>query len=711
MRVDSTRPPRPWPPVRTFLLSVLLLLPLFIGSVATPTRAQGSRPDITGVTGVSQGQYVSGGIIFSADVTGSPTQVVFDGSTLCPVFRPEGVAPYYVGGDTGPEGVPPNDPIPWDTTQYGDGHCTVTIRAFDALGLADVFHLDLVISNTSPTPTPTATATATATPTNTPVPGPTDTPTATATPTETATPTNTPTATATSSPTPTATPQPVLPTLVDTYETTGYPEEMPEMTYRPRSMAVGHTYQDPNWGTEEVSDPNQFAGWDVLNLCTTFCRTFDRATWVRVTLNRPARVGLVWRHPDPVPAWIAASYTQTGTIDLVGGGAYPVYTRDVGAGLLELGSVFDPGQSSGLRDAFWVLFAEQGGVPSVAPPVPPGMAVPVPNQLCPEWVHHTYMTEIPSGAGAGTYHRHHRLVDPVYWCGFGHSHGSDPKLFGDGTHGSKLIYHVAATAGNMPEPHGQEKNVVTTHEAVGGHPYDLFVATHMGTTNALRGCTNRYHEVRIALAETAANGGQLLANVTFMADFGRSIKNTTHEVIMCTPDQHLIPDIGAKLHPVGSGLDDPGLVFYYPWRANVGASPRSGVSGNYVLNTQDIATFCSDLNCTTNITSGAPGMQMFFQALSGFGFSASQAGASGNFCTDAHATVLVDCGSAGAVPQYIAPGLEVVLRYVGDNGNAISGTGHWNAMEGRFTTVYDPPAPLQGNPVRYEYGIAVGPVN
>jgi hypothetical protein len=397
---------------------------------------------------------------------------------------------------------------------------------------------------------------------------------------------------------------------------------------------------------------------------------------------------------------------------MAGGTTYPVYTRDVPAGKLDFGSVYDPGQGdpNNPRSTYWVVMAEQGGVPSAAPPVPAGREAPRPNERCPEWVHDQYATTI-TGPGAGHYHRHHRLVDPVYWCGFGHSHGSDPKLFGNGQHAERLLYHVAASMASSPEPHGQEKNAVTTARATNGREYDVFAGTHMGTTNAVRGCTNRHHEVRIALAETAANGGALLANVTFMADFGRSVKNTTHEVIMCTPDQHLIPDVGGKLHPVGSSVGDPGLVFYYPWRADLGASPRSGLTASYVLNTQDIATFCSDTNCTTAIPSGAPGMQMFIQFLRGFGFSALQAGASGNFCTDPYATVLVDCGSAGAVPQFIAPGLEVELVYVGDNGNAVTGTGFWNPQEGRFVTVYDPESPLQGNPVRYEYGNADGPVN
>ena len=46
----------------------------------------------------------------------------------------------------------------------------------------------------------------------------------------------------------------------------------------------------------------------------------------------------------------------------------------------------------------------------------------------PDWVHDRYVAEHP--VEKKLYRTWHPAIDPVYWCHFGHEHGSDPSLVG-----------------------------------------------------------------------------------------------------------------------------------------------------------------------------------------------------------------------------------------------------------------------------------------
>ena len=81
--------------------------------------------------------------------------------------------------------------------------------------------------------------------------------------------------------------------------------------------------------------------------------------WFRFTLNRDARVGIVWRSEEPVPGWLT-SWTKGGTV-IIDDRTRNVYEKDLAAGDIKLGSV--EGQN-GWRRMYLVLLAESDGEPS-----------------------------------------------------------------------------------------------------------------------------------------------------------------------------------------------------------------------------------------------------------------------------------------------------------------------------------------------------------
>ena len=192
----------------------------------------------------------------------------------------------------------------------------------------------------------------------------------------------------------------------------GEPPDYDQTVYRPRQYVS-----------------SAYAGWDYLTLASTGINQIRTGDWFVVRLNRLARLAVLWRHgfdgngrPTAVPGWLA-SWTRGADSD-----GLPVFVKDVEAGEHTLGAVKDPGpQAPPLVTPYWLLLAEAGGVPS-APPAQARSPAALPNQRCPAWVHDQY-TVVVDGVRFATWHRQ---IDPMYWCSFGHEHGSDPALFGDG---------------------------------------------------------------------------------------------------------------------------------------------------------------------------------------------------------------------------------------------------------------------------------------
>lgn len=162
---------------------------------AEPTNTTGL---INGLSGVEDGDMVSGTVAIEADVNGDNiAEVVFDLTGPQNKIHTERKRPYYFLGDRDVNGT--REPIGWDTTTYPDGEYQLIVTATDNNGQSDQIVVSFSVANDT-TPAPTAT--------NEPLPTSTTEPAPTATNEPLPTNTPEPTATATSEPLPTSTPEP-----------------------------------------------------------------------------------------------------------------------------------------------------------------------------------------------------------------------------------------------------------------------------------------------------------------------------------------------------------------------------------------------------------------------------------------------------------------------------------------------------------------------
>jgi hypothetical protein len=519
--------------------------------------------------------------------------------------------------------------------------------------------------------TATATQTATATATQTFTPMPTDTPTATATATDTATPsptsTDTPTPTATATDTPTPPPPAGAGVLLDNYYFLYRDAERgiyPQSVYRPRQLAVGVGVADPSWGTFTVSNAGPYTGWDLLVTANRDSfRTATDADWLTLKLRRPTTVGLVWRGPGAAPGWLAAQgYAASSPIVTSGGGgnqagSHTVYTKTVSAGTLVVPAARH--QIGGAGNTWWLVLAESGGTPSAPPAVPSGQAAPIPNETCPAWVHDqpAYMA---LGSNGELFHSWHRPIDPVYWCYLRHEHGDDPSLIHPDY---RPRYHEAAAAGGDTEFAEGFKGLSWVDPASGAI---IHVVTHFGTSNVNSVC-KRFHEMSIA----ASLGGTVVADVTFLGDFGEAVQNNTNEVPhrMSHPNcpggiaapgstGHRQMPVMTSIYPGGS----PNPVFYEPWRLDMRSTMLGVNLRDWNINNPDPATICNDISCSQTVVTGKPGAQRFGIYQPGSGITTpAHANGSGFFWTNAYGTELRSAGDPGALRQFVRPGTAITL--------------------------------------------------
>jgi hypothetical protein len=485
----------------------------------------------------------------------------------------------------------------------------------------------------------------------------------------------------TPAPDPTPDPAPATPpTLLASYvirDNPDYRGSFPgiNVQYRPRQFLAGLQADSGNIvdALARVDDPGPYAGWDILNTPNEGVNTLaSREDWLTLKLNRPATLAIVWRGGEPLPNWL--SDWDRGEDVILTGKPAPTYVQAFPAGEVRLGGVYNPGSTSNVsRYTYLVLLAEADGAPSPAPAAPAGRETPVPNQPCPDWVHDQYVTTGPDGK---TYPTWHPQIDPVYWCYFGHEHGSDPDLFVDGYRppygyasaqaeaepglSSNFLCDVetvnaAANIVLSPEPHVGFKSYVFSD----GTGYRWLMTHHFGTASLKRACV-RFHTVDIVVAEEST--GELLADLHFMGDFGKSVAASADASDAplrpsdC-PDQAAQADAdgtsGVRKIQVAS-RDRSG---YEPWRID----GRGNILG---LNTADLTfatrgnvVICDELVCDQPVETGHEGEFRFLTFHEGF---ALIAGANtGQFYTDAYGKTLMQAGQAGAVRQYIKPGLNL----------------------------------------------------
>jgi hypothetical protein len=245
----------------------------------------------------------------------------------------------------------------------------------------------------------------------------------------------------------------------------------------------------------------------------------------------------------------------------------------------------------------------------------------------------------------------------VYWCYHRHEHGSDPRNFS--TQQQPLYGYVAAAHG-MNEAHQGFKNIVFEE---GG--YRWMITHHFGTAGLARAC-NRFHTVGIAVRRASDNA--LMADLHLMADFGRAVVNQTQEPL--TPPN--CPNQAAEALAAGStGIrqlpaQSAGPIFYEPWRLDSRGNVLS-ITGTFTINNPDGIVICNSATCDQPIVTGKSGSFRFFTANDGFGIVAGAN--TGTFFTDAHGKQLMKKGQAGAVQQYVRPGVRLGLTAGGGNGH------------------------------------------
>lgn len=450
------------------------------------------------------------------------------------------------------------------------------------------------------------------------------------------------------------------PTLLESYYVWQYAKTWQRATlgmrYRPRQFGAA-----------------PYNGWDVLELPSdNVFRSYNRRDWLYINLNRPATLAVLWRGRKPgtwLSGWVEGP-RLTGNRTFMK--AFP-------AGLVTLGAI-----EGWENEAYTVLFAETDGSPSTTPSAPTGLEQPRPNSSCPAWVHDQYMAE---GHDGNMYRSWHPQIDPVYWCYFGHSHGSDPVQFAGDVN---VTFDYYADKGHRHEPHEGFKVFVVNTET-----HSMMFTAHLGSSEAGRICA-RIHSYDVALADRRTGG--VLADLRLKGDFGYTMVVDKGAVFYRLKSRDCPEMVNLPKSTVGRVriplVETSG---YEPWNASV--------QGN-VLGISNLPALVID-NSITNIEvvrhpdgtirvddrgfaeyvgveyTGQAGDRHWMRVFSGeegqgFTVSASRSAVTGEFYTDYRGLIQLDRNDPRAVRQFIKPGLEFSYR----NDNIIFTQDAWrNAFE------------------------------
>ncbi|OSX76149.1 hypothetical protein BU14_0205s0024 [Porphyra umbilicalis] len=277
---------------------------------------------------------------------------------------------------------------------------------------------------------------------------------------------------------------------------------------------------DEEWPNEPLADSaaaSRYVGWDLLKLPYYGADVDD---WLRFAVNRDARVCLTlgWMADDGIelPGWTRAGLgvlpDGAGATDLGDDMATPeqagVFCRTVPAGVV---TVPRAKRLYGPAFGYDVLLAEaDGSVPPVPSP-PPGMGVIRANTRCPRALHDLWTTGDHDGRDADTdgkvWRTWHPQIDPVYWCYYGHDHGSSPHFMG----GFKPRFGYTAWKNKRQD----ESHIGFKGYGLRSGGADWFFTIHASTSD-MRRIHERFHTVTM----TAAVAGAVVADINCKGDFG-----------------------------------------------------------------------------------------------------------------------------------------------------------------------------------------------
>lgn len=456
--------------------------------------------------------------------------------------------------------------------------------------------------------------------------------------------------------------------------------EVDDVYYHPRQFAAGFSVGED--ADDLVTNANDYAGWDVLLPASQWSDRTD-SDFFHFFLTRSARVALVWRERwDPKPAWLS-SWSLAGTV-AIDGDVLNVYEKTLGYGWHSLPGPSPDGDGS---QVYVVLLAESNGTPTARPPVPAGLETPIPNQLCPVWVHDSYTTVAWDGETYGTWHPQ---IDPTYWCYFGHEHGSDPRIIP----GAPFVgYQYVADKVPQDEPDMGFKE--TIFQTTGGS-YVRFI-DHVSTASVRRVCA-QLHTVYV-MVYTAS--GDEVFRTGFKADFGVSEAADRDGDPLITPT-NCGYDMNELAESIPNGFEKSirttaDSTDYEQWKSNeTVAASNLGMVFKHQFDIRDPFTFCTNLTCDT-VTFHAPDRDQTstkremdnIRSDEGFTFNHALALRTGTFYTDPYGERLVNATDANATQHYIQPGFYMNLA------SALADPEHCAAVE-PWTMVYSCTGPSVG---------------
>ena len=340
---------------------------------------------------------------------------------------------------------------------------------------------------------------------------------------------------------PVVTPDGLEPTLLKSYyvletqEHDGVTESVPTyryITYRPLNRYGWDRLElQDNWFAEGSEDRD---GVD-----------YNRSDWLHLTFNRAATVVVLWKGEE-LASWLS-DWEEVPAIENNSRSFEKVFQADETA-------VLGRGEAKGHYD---LLIGEGDGSKPKVPPLPEDISEdqrPIPNELCPAWVHDRYIVTNP--VDERRYRTWHPAIDPVYWCYFGHEHGSDPALVGY----TPYFGYTAYKNYNQDERHEGFKGFAFRDGDV-----NWYVNVHATTGLHTRVCTQTHTVVMAALDDD----GRLLAELSFKGDFGEARANTGDNALITNRGcpQAAIEQAGTRaeksVRVIGAGYQDED---YERWR-------------------------------------------------------------------------------------------------------------------------------------------------
>ncbi len=430
--------------------------------------------------------------------------------------------------------------------------------------------------------------------------------------------------------------------------------DVDRMQYWPRSFAKGLDIEPDHYSTDLVDSTGRYAGWDVLSPSTKwdYKNLPKKDDWLHLQLNRPARLGVAWRDDLPLPSWLTG-WEEGGTVS-IDGDLVPVYEQSFAAGEVVLGSVEYTGD---WREMYLVLLAEADGTSSPKPPAPEAFSAASANRPCPSWVHDLHTTVGPDGK---TYPTWHPQIDPVYWCYFGHEHGSNPALIPGAP---KVAYGYVADKLGQDEPNVGFKEFI--FQDMAGEHWVRFVV-HAGTASHRRVCA-RFHTLHVEVYDLS--GTQLFA-AAFKADYGVAENADDGSLLNPTNCGYSMASLAAQVtnlqnRSINVGADSN---HYERWdsRAETDATFNLGlVQFDHEFDIRNPMSHCTSTACNAVAVRDPDNENATRRTLSmaswrsEFMFDADHALGSGEYFTDPYGLASRGAGATDAVRQYAAPGFTL----------------------------------------------------